>query len=64
MRIFSQSAIPSRKDARAAEALRRLDAVLGRFTYEAAQQSPAADAVNEAQQVLIDVAREAARDNP
>jgi len=53
-----------RKDARAAEALRRLDAVLGRFTYEAAQQSPAADAVNEAQQVLIDVAREAARDNP
>jgi hypothetical protein len=37
--------------------------VLKRFTYEQSQKAPAADAVNAAQQVLVEVSREAARGN-
>ncbi len=51
-----------RKDAKAAEALARLGPVLERFTYAEVQKNPAADTVNAAQKVLLDVSREAARE--
>jgi hypothetical protein len=50
-----------RKDAKAADALARFDAILKRFTYADAQKNPAADAVNAAQKLLVELSREAAR---
>jgi hypothetical protein len=51
-----------RKDAKAAELLARLNAALKRFTYAEAQKTPAADAVNAAQNVLLELSREAAQE--
>ena len=52
--------LDQRQDARAAQALERLDQALARFTYAAAQKTPAAQAVNDAQKVLAELSREAA----
>ena len=52
-----------RKDAKATDALARLDAALKRFHYAESQKSPAADAVNAAQKALVESSREAARSN-
>jgi hypothetical protein len=53
-----------RGDAQATRALAGLDAVLTRFTYAEAQKNPAADAVNAAQKVLLELSREATRTQP
>ena len=50
-----------REDATAKQSLARLDAMLDRFTYAAAQQQPAAEVVRSAQELLTELTREAAR---
>ena len=60
IRILRQ--LLGRRDAAAAkESLARLDAMLERFTYAAAQQQPAAELVRSAQELLTELTREAAR---
>jgi len=56
-----RQALRQRQDPAAVDALQRLGGVLEQVTYDAVQKSPAADAVDQAQRLLVEIAREAAK---
>ncbi|NUQ64278.1 MAG: DUF4091 domain-containing protein [Pirellulales bacterium] len=53
-----------RGDGKSTGSLKRLDEMLARFTYDAAQTTPAAEVVRDAQRLLVDLSRQAAQPGP